>query len=144
MRGNDASDGPMEVTTPGVNKRVRDDAVAAPTREVVVDNWEDDSHEEDDSVPVEQLRADNERYAARFQKLLMDVTKYEAACARLSQSLAASPSDMDLRDTLAGNQSMLQSTKMAMHKIYRTVEGNCDLLQESVTFYIPYDDDAWT
>ena len=29
-------------------------------------------------------------------------------------------------------------------KIYKSVEDNCDLLQENVTFYIPYDDDAWT
>jgi hypothetical protein len=142
-RGVDAADGPMDVTTSGLNKRVREDAVAVPVREVVCDNWDDDLHEEEEQVPVEQLRTDNERYATRFQKLLMDVAKYEAACSRLSQSLEAAPTNMDLRDTLAGSQSMLQSTKIAMHNIYKSVEDNCYLLQESVSFYIPYDDDAW-
>jgi hypothetical protein len=133
----------MEITTSGINKRIRENTALGSARVEVSDNWEDDPQEEEEHIPVDQLRADNEKYAARFQKLLMDVTRYEAACSRLSQDLATSPADTGLQDSLAGSQSMLQSTKIAMHKIYKSVEDNCHLLQEDVTFYIPYDDDAW-
>jgi hypothetical protein len=133
----------MEITTSGINKRNRENTALGFARDEVSDNWDDDPQEEE-AIPADQLRADNEKYAARFQKLLMDVTRYEAACSRLSQDLASTPADTGLQDSLAGSQSMLQSTKIAMHKIYQSVEVNCDLLQESVTFYIPYDDDAWT
>jgi hypothetical protein len=143
LRGSDSTAGPMEITTSGINKRIRENTALGTARVEVSDNWEDDPQEEEEHIPVDQLRADNEKYAARFQKLLMDVTRYEAACSRLSQDLAKTPADTGLQDSLAGSQSMLQSTKIAMHKIYKSVEDNCDLLQENVTFYIPYDDDAW-